>query len=66
MGLIRESQWTEGGHRLYDESVFERLSKIIELKKHKSLFEIRNILRKKELVVRPGSVSRGQSRIERN
>ena len=29
MGLIRETQWTDGGHRLYDESVFERLSKII-------------------------------------
>ncbi|MBC8481391.1 MAG: MerR family transcriptional regulator, partial [Planctomycetes bacterium] len=27
MGLIRESQWTQGGHRLYDESVFEKLSK---------------------------------------
>ena len=29
MGLIKESQWTEGGHRLYDESVFEQLSKIM-------------------------------------
>ena len=28
IGLIRETQWTEGGHRLYDESVFERLSRI--------------------------------------
>ena len=44
MGLIREAQWTEGGHRLYDESVFERLSKIIELKKTKTLSEIRGIL----------------------
>jgi len=44
MGLIRESQWTEGGHRLYDESVFERLSKITELKKSKTLLEIRKIL----------------------
>jgi DNA-binding transcriptional MerR regulator len=46
MGLIREAQWTEGGHRLYDESVFERLSKIIELKKTKTLWEIRRILNK--------------------
>lgn len=46
MGLIREAQWTEGGHRLYDESVFERLSKIIELKKTKTLSEIRRILNK--------------------
>jgi DNA-binding transcriptional MerR regulator len=46
MGLIREAQWTEGGHRLYDESVFERLSKIMELKKTKTLWEIRQILNK--------------------
>ena len=49
MGLIREAQWTKGGHRLYDESVFQRLSKIIELKKkRKSLQEIRQILRREE------------------
>lgn len=50
MGLIREDQWTEGGHRLYDESVFERLSKIIELKKSKTLLEIRTVLNKEEVV----------------
>lgn len=44
MGLIREAKWTAGGHRLYDESVFERLSKIIHLKKTKTLSEIRRIL----------------------
>ncbi len=49
MGLIREAQWTEGGHRLYDESVFGRLSKIIELKKTKTLFEIRQILNQEDL-----------------
>jgi len=48
MGLIREAQWTEGGHRLYDESVFKRLSKIIELKKTKTLWEIRQIINKEE------------------
>lgn len=48
MGLIREAQWTEGGHRLYDESVFERLSKIIELRKTKTLWEIRQILREED------------------
>jgi len=47
MGLIREAKWTEGGHRLYDESVFERLSEIIRLRKTKTLSEIREILRKK-------------------
>jgi DNA-binding transcriptional MerR regulator len=44
MGLIREAEWTQGGHRLYDESVFQRLSRIIEMRKTKSLFEIRKIL----------------------
>jgi len=44
MGLIREAKWTQGGHRLYDESVFERLSKILRLKKTKTLMEIREIL----------------------
>ncbi len=46
MGLIREAKWTDGGHRLYDESVFERLSKIMQLKKTKTLCEIRQILGK--------------------
>ncbi|MHC4103997.1 MAG: MerR family transcriptional regulator [Planctomycetota bacterium] len=48
MGLIHEVQWTEGGHRLYDESVFERLSKIIELRQTKTLSEIRRILNRDE------------------
>ena len=44
MGLIQESDWTEGGHRLYDESVFEQLWKIQELRKTKTLTEIRDVL----------------------
>ena len=44
MGLIQESDWTEGGHRLYDESVFERLWQIQEMRKTKSLTEIRELL----------------------
>lgn len=52
MGLIRETKWTEGGHRLYDESVFERLSKIIQLKKTKNLTEIRLILCKEQTVTK--------------
>ena len=43
MGLIQEDQWTDGGHRLYDEKVFERLSEIMELRKTKTLSEIREI-----------------------
>jgi len=48
MGLIHEAKWTEGGHRLYDESVFERLSEIIRLRKTKTLSEIREALRTKD------------------
>ncbi len=48
MGLIQESDWTEGGHRLYDEKVFERLATIAELRKTTTLAEIRKILRKSE------------------
>jgi DNA-binding transcriptional MerR regulator len=57
MGLIREAQWTDGGHRLYDESVFERLSKIIELRETKTLSEIRQILNKEESAVITGNSS---------
>jgi DNA-binding transcriptional MerR regulator len=52
MGLIREAQWTEGGHRLYDESVFHRLSRIIELRKTKNLDEIRKILSREDAASR--------------
>ncbi len=44
MGLINESGWTEGGHRLYDESVFERLSVIMNLRSSNTLAQIRKIL----------------------
>ena len=47
MGLIQEAGWTEGGHRLYDASVFERLSKIIALRKTRTLAQIRVILKNK-------------------
>ena len=49
MGLIQESDWTDGGHRLYDESVFERLGKIMELRETKTLAQIGKILRNKEV-----------------
>ena len=50
MGLIREAKWSEGGHRLYDESVFGRLSQIIQLRKTKTLSEIREILSEKKRI----------------
>lgn len=55
MGLIREAHWTKGGHRLYDESVFEKLSRILELKKTRTLWEIRQILRKEETAAKASS-----------
>jgi DNA-binding transcriptional MerR regulator len=48
MGLIQESEWTQGGHRLYDESVFARLSRILELRKTMTLTQIQKILREEE------------------
>ncbi|MHC4386457.1 MAG: MerR family transcriptional regulator [Planctomycetota bacterium] len=48
MGLIQESDWTEGGHRLYDESVFERLWRIQELRKGKTLTEIQKLFKREE------------------
>jgi DNA-binding transcriptional MerR regulator len=41
MGLLHESSWSPGGHRLYDESVFHRLAVITEMKAaNKSLRDI--------------------------
>jgi DNA-binding transcriptional MerR regulator len=53
MGLIREAEWTEGGHRLYDESVFARLARIMELKETLSLTEIRRVLRQEDTAEPP-------------
>ena len=44
MGLICESEWTPGGHRLYDESVFEQLALIEELKRTRTLRQIATML----------------------
>ena len=55
MGLIKESAWTEGGHRLYDESVFERLARIHTLKQTKTLSEIQETLRKESSTLKGGA-----------
>ncbi|GIW71830.1 MAG: hypothetical protein KatS3mg102_1372 [Planctomycetota bacterium] len=44
MQLISEVERTPSGHRLYGEEVFERLRLIEELKKTRTLQEIREIL----------------------
>jgi DNA-binding transcriptional MerR regulator len=53
MGLIREAEWTEGGHRLYDESVFDRLSRILELRQTMSLTEVRRLFQREDRAVAP-------------
>ncbi|MEM6258335.1 MAG: MerR family transcriptional regulator [Planctomycetota bacterium] len=45
-GLIQEAEWTPGGHRLYDESVFVRLSHIIQLRKSHTVEQIKCLLDK--------------------
>ncbi len=42
MGLLHETRWTPGGHRLFGEDVFHRLQIITEMKsRNRSLQEIR-------------------------
>jgi DNA-binding transcriptional MerR regulator len=43
-GLIREAKWSAGGHRLFDESAFARVAKILELKGSHRLQEVRGLL----------------------
>lgn len=46
LGLIREEERTESGHRLYGADVFERIDRIIKLKgQNKTLRRIQEILR---------------------
>jgi len=43
-GLIGEAGWTDGGHRLYDESVFARLERVMQLKTRMSVDKVRELL----------------------
>ncbi len=43
-GLISEVKRTDSGHRLYDESVFDRLDKIKRLRDKYTLLQIKKIL----------------------
>ncbi len=40
-GLIGEAGWTDGGHRLYAESVFARLQRVMQLKATMTIEQIR-------------------------
>jgi len=47
MGLLPETRWTRGGHRLYDQAVFGRLDRIVQLKaQRKSMEYIRKFFAK--------------------
>jgi DNA-binding transcriptional MerR regulator len=48
LGLIAPVERTEAGHRLYDETVFDRIRKIEMLKIHRTLGEIREMLEKED------------------
>lgn len=43
-GLIAEAEWTPGGHRLYDETVFARLGAILELRKKHTVEQMKTLL----------------------
>ena len=46
LGLISEAERTDSGHRLYPEDVFERITKIEMLKRHRTLREVKDLLDK--------------------
>ena len=48
LGLISPVERTEAGHRLYDESVFDRIRRIELLKIHRTLNEIREMLEEED------------------
>ena len=44
LGLIEPARRTPSGHRLYDEAAFDLLERIKELRKTKTLLEIKELL----------------------
>ena len=59
MGLIRECEWTPGGHRLYGEAVFGDLVRIEELKRSLTLREIRETFTGATVTAVPTQVQAG-------
>ena len=60
LGLITEAGRTRSGHRLYGEDVFERLTRIQELKKSHTLLEVRKILTGEGGAAASGEKPRGE------
>lgn len=50
MGLIRERERTDGGHRMYGEDVFATLALIKALKGQQTLAEIRQVLMARQMM----------------
>ena len=48
LGILHEAGRTKSGHRLYDETVFDRIEKVRELKPSKTLREIAECLQSQE------------------
>ena len=48
LGLLVEAERSESGHRLYDESVFDRIEEIKRLKKTMKLREIRRLFHERD------------------
>jgi DNA-binding transcriptional MerR regulator len=46
LGILRERERTQSGHRLYDESVFDVIERVRELRKKMTLREIADLLRR--------------------
>jgi len=44
MGLINAEERTPAGHRLYGEDVIDRLMRVVRLKMHRSLLEVKKVL----------------------
>jgi DNA-binding transcriptional MerR regulator len=60
LGLIEAAEWTDGGHRLFDGTVFERLQRIERLKRSgKRLQEIAALLNRPRATRRRGGRTSG-------
>jgi len=57
LGILHETGRTKAGHRLYDETVFDRIDRLGGLKAKHTLREIADILREEE---KPGNDADGK------
>ena len=60
LGLIKPAERTESGHRLYDETVFDRIRRIELMKVHRTLDEIRQTLDAEDAAKAAGGTTQPQ------